>query len=120
MEKKTGHPHATSRFEWLFVVFTAMQTVGVFVDGWAHGHILGQIDTFFTPWHALFYGGFILSAGLLFVELLKNHKNGYPWLRSLPREYFFALGGVAIFGIGGVGDLIWHTLFGIEAGVDAL
>ena len=120
MEKKTGHPHATPTFEWLFVLFTLMQTAGVFVDGWAHTHILNQIDTFFTPWHALFYGGFILSSGVLFIELIKNHKNGYPWLRALPREYFFALGGVVIFGIGGVADLIWHTVFGIEAGLDAL
>ncbi|HBA45509.1 hypothetical protein A2W67_01860 [Candidatus Nomurabacteria bacterium RIFCSPLOWO2_02_40_28] len=119
MEKKIGHPRVSPRFEWLFVLFTFMQTAGVFVDGWAHGHI-NQLDTFFTPWHALFYGGFIFSSGLLFIELLKNHRNGYPWRRALPREYFFALGGVVIFGLGGMGDLIWHTLFGIEAGVDAL
>jgi hypothetical protein len=28
--------------------------------------------------------------------------------------------GIAVFGAGGVGDLIWHTLFGIERGVEAL
>ena len=26
----------------------------LFVDGWAHNN-LDQIETFFTPWHALFY-----------------------------------------------------------------
>jgi hypothetical protein len=31
-----------------------------------------------------------------------------------------ALLGIALFGLGGVGDLVWHTLFGIEEGVEAL
>ncbi len=31
--------------------------IGVFVDGWAHMN-LAQLETFFTPWHALFYSGF--------------------------------------------------------------
>src|SRR3989338_8127440 len=108
MEKKIGHPRVSPRFEWLFVLFTFMQTAGVFVDGWAHGHI-NQLDTFFTPWHALFYGGFIFSSGLLFIELLKNHRNGYPWRRGLPRGYFFALGGGGVFCFGGVGVFIFFS-----------
>ena len=36
--------------------------VGVMVDGWAHNN-LEALETFFTPWHALFYSGFVATAG---------------------------------------------------------
>ena len=44
------------------------------------------------------------------------------WLRrrGLPPGYRFAVLGIPIFFAAGIGDLIWHQLFGIEEGVDAL
>jgi hypothetical protein len=32
-------------------------TLGLFLDAWAHNNLPG-LETFFTPWHAVFYSGF--------------------------------------------------------------
>ncbi len=118
MENQFAKP--SSLFDWLFVIFGGMWTTGVFIDGWAHIHRASTRDSFFTPWHAIFYGGMMLTATLLLLQLAHNHANGYSLRRSLPREYFFALSGVAIALVAGVGDLLWHSIFGIEIGVEAL
>jgi hypothetical protein len=92
---------------------------GLFLDGWAHTH--GGVDqSFFTPWHAVFYAGYVAVASVLAASLLRNHARGYPWLRAVPAGYEPSLLGALIFAVGGMSDLIWHTLFGIEAGVEAL
>ena len=35
---------------------------GLFMDGWAHVNQPG-LETFFSPWHAIFYAGFLVSVG---------------------------------------------------------
>jgi hypothetical protein len=92
---------------------------GVYLDGWAHIHI-HQIDTFFTPWHGVLYSGYLATALLLFGILLRNVAIGYPLARALPAGYGLAMLGAVAFAFGAVGDLIWHTIFGIEADVQAL
>ena len=37
---------------------------GVFLDGWAHVNLPG-LETFFTPWHAVLYSGFLAVAALI-------------------------------------------------------
>jgi len=51
---------------------------------------------------------------------MRNHASGRPWSRALPAGYGLSLLGVLIFAAGGIGDMIWHVLFGIEADVEAL
>ncbi len=92
---------------------------GVYLDGWAHIHI-PRLETFFTPWHGVLYSGYFVSAIVLFAVLVKNVLNGYPPERALPAGYELSMVGAIVFLFGGVGDLIWHTLFGIEASIDAL
>jgi Tol biopolymer transport system component len=92
---------------------------GAYLDGWAHNH--GRVDSsFFTPWHAVLYSGLTLVGIFLVVNLLLNRRKGYPWLQALPPGYSVSLLGVIVFGAGGVLDLIWHLLFGIEVSVQAL
>jgi hypothetical protein len=92
---------------------------GLFLDGWAHTH--GKVDqSFFTPWHAVFYAGYAATASALVASILRNRAQGYHWRLSVPEGYELSLLGALIFAVGGVTDLIWHTLFGIEAGVEAL
>jgi hypothetical protein len=89
------------------------------VDGWAHTH--GKVDTtFFTPWHAVFYTGFLAVAGALVGALVRQRARCGTWQQALPPGYHFALLGAVIFACGGVGDMLWHTFFGIEKGVEAL
>ena len=106
-------------FDWTVAVLSAWLVGGAFVDGWAHTH--GKVDTtFFTPWHAAFYTGFLAVAGALVGALVHQRTHRDTWQQALPPGYNLALLGVVIFGCGGVGDMLWHTFFGIEKGVEAL
>jgi hypothetical protein len=108
-----GYPLGGLRFDVIFVVLSAWLLGGLAIDGWAHTH--GKVDTsFFTPWHAIFYSGFMAVALFLFVNQWRNLSRGYPLRRALPAGYELSLIGALIFAAGGVGDMIWHTLFGIE------
>ncbi len=92
---------------------------GLFVDGWAHTH--NKVDqSFFTPWHALLYAGWAVNASVLFVTALVGRSRGRSWRAALPPGYFLSLLGALGFGLGGVGDMAWHELFGIERGIEAL
>ena len=111
-------PQSSLRFDWTVVLLEACWVGGVFLDGWAHGH--GKVDqSFFTPWHAVLYTGFFINA-LFFARVAwRNHIKGYPWSRSVPRGYELTLVGVGIFLVGGMLDLLWHLLFGIEQNIAA-
>lgn len=93
--------------------------IGLFVDGWAHNN-LGQLETFFTPWHALLYSGFAACAGWLAWQVIRHQERGYPLARAVPVGYGLGVIGAAVFALGGVSDGVWHTLLGIEVSIDAL
>jgi hypothetical protein len=107
------------RYDWLMSGLGLIFTGGLYLDGWAHNH--GRVDeSFFTLWHAFLYGAFGLVALLLVGTLLFNRGQGLRMHAALPAGYQLSLLGVILFGAGGVGDLIWHELFGIEESLDAL
>ncbi len=93
--------------------------IGLFTDGWAHLHMPG-LETFFTPWHGLLYGGFAASAGWIGLLALRSHRRGWAWPLALPVGYSMAAAGVIIFGAAGLGDMVWHVVRGVESGIDAL
>ncbi|MBA2681405.1 MAG: hypothetical protein H0U76_23770 [Ktedonobacteraceae bacterium] len=106
-------------FDRLLSILSCWFLGGLFVDGWAHSH--GKVDnTFFTPWHAVLYSGYFSMAAVLIVVVWLNHRHGYSWLRSIPRGYMLSLFGVPLFTVAGAGDLVWHTLFGFEVGIEPL
>lgn len=117
---RTGAPADSLRFDRWFTVLAALFMLGVYIDGWAHNNLAELIETFFTPWHAMLYGGFFITAGFLTVALARNLAAGHRFTEALPRGYFPALIGAGIFLFGGVFDLFWHTLFGFEADTEAL
>lgn len=113
----TGQPADSLRFDWLCTALSTIFLGGIFLDGWAHTH--GKVDqSFFTPWHAVLYSGFVVLAAFLALTLFTNHQKGYAWRRAYPAGYGSAIIGAAIFAVAGVGDLLWHTLFGIEKGIE--
>lgn len=76
-------------------VLSALFTGGLFLDGWAHTH--GRVDdTFFTPWHAVLYSGYVLVAGFLLTHLIRSHRQGRPWLQALPPGYDWSLAGTLL------------------------
>ena len=110
---------AGPRFTWLMIVLLGWFLGGLFLDGWAHNH--GKVDeSFFTPWHAVFYSGFAAVVGGLGGMMLVNRVRGYSWHLAIPAGYERALGGTIVFAFGGVFDLAWHTILGIEEGFEAL
>ncbi|GAA0466991.1 hypothetical protein Aca07nite_71680 [Actinoplanes capillaceus] len=91
---------------------------GVYLDGWAH---LNQptLETFFTPWHAILYSAFALLAGFIVsLAVRRGGRGGWQWLP--PNGYGLAGPGVVVFLAGGVGDMMWHEVFGVEVAIDAL
>jgi hypothetical protein len=91
----------------------------MYLDGWAHNH--GRVDqSFFTPWHAFFYSGFLLVAIAFSTVTITNRTRGYSLANSVPGGYRLTGVGLFVFAAGGVGDIVWHQLFGIEKGVEAL
>jgi hypothetical protein len=110
---------ASRRFDWIMTALAAYFVSGLYLDGWAHTH--GKVDqSFFTPWHAVLYSGQLLMVMILAGMLVRNVWRGSALRHALPGGYNLSLAGVLLWFIGGPGDLIWHTLFGIEQSVEAL
>lgn len=91
----------------------------VYADGWAHLNVPG-LESFFTPWHGALYAGLAVFAGWLGLIAWRGRRSAGSLLAGLPVGYRGAAAGVAMFGAGGVADMVWHQIFGVEAGVDAL
>ncbi|HEU5423123.1 MAG TPA: hypothetical protein VFU72_06255 [Nitrolancea sp.] len=98
--------------DWAVAGLSVLVTGGFTLDVWAHNH--GKVDkSFFTPWHAILYTSVALTG--LFLAYQASRRG-----RSLPTGYARSLAGVALFIVGGVLDLGWHTLFGVEADIETL
>lgn len=105
-------------FDWAAAGVCSFITGGIYLDAWAHNH--GKVDnTFFTLWHAVLYSSLFLAILGVIAALVTYHNRGYAWQDALPRGYELSLVGVGLFAVGGVGDLLWHELFGIELRLDA-
>lgn len=104
-----------SRFEMTFTALCFWIVIGAYLDSWAHHH--GQTESFFSPWHIPLYSGFAVTWLYLFLTMFWN---GWQWKRSLPHGYWLSFIGCVVFFIGGFGDMVWHSLFGIEASIEAL
>jgi hypothetical protein len=117
--KARQFPASSIRFDAVVVALTYWFLIGMYLDGWAHNH--GQTDdNFFSPWHAVLYSGALAVGLVLGLTHLRNMLKGHSWQRALPSGYLPALFGIGIFALGGGFDLTWHTLFGIEANMEAL
>ena len=102
--------------DWALVAFGIWTIVGLFLDGWAHSE--GKPDSFFTPWHGVLYSGGAGVAATMLWQARRATAQG-SW-RDLVRYDPVALIGLVLFGAGGIGDLIWHEVFGVEVNMAAL
>src|SRR5919197_1584766 len=85
VERSVTQPLADIRFDWISVVLSAWLVGGAYLDGWAHNHLRLSLESFFTPWHAVLYSGFLLSAIFLVLVHTRNVLRGHDWTRELPR-----------------------------------
>ena len=118
---KVGQP----RYDTIVLLLGLWCLGGLLTDAFAH--ISGVVDdTFFTPWHAIWYSG--ATAYGLYITYAILPEGG---VQELVRHPFKVLGdvepqhkpgvyGIIIFGISGVGDMIWHETLGVESNTDIL
>jgi hypothetical protein len=109
----------TRRGDLVTIALATWLIAGLFLDGWAH-NTRPSLETFFTPWHAVFYSGFVAVALWIGWLARSRREPGRTWAQALPRGYLAAGAGILVFSISGLGDMAWHQAFGIERGVAAL
>ena len=108
--QREAAPRLSYREDLATVGFGAWLIVGLFLDGWAHNH--QRPETFFTPWHGVFYTGFVAVAVWMWT---RYRRHG-----GVPAGYGLGLLGVVLFAVGGVADMTWHLVFGVEVRLEAL
>lgn len=106
----TGRQHTT-----LLLVFVTI--IGLFIDVWSHGQHF--IETFFSVWHLPLYAGYLATACWILAPIVRAARNTMV-LAGLSRTWWCDAAGVAIFGVGGAADAVWHSIYGLETGVDVL
>lgn len=119
VEEKVA-PITNGRTDLVTMLLGIWLMIGLFLDGYAHTNLLEELESFFTAWHGVFYSGFFASAGWVTWIIYQNMQTGLSWRDAIPQGYEPTVFGLALFGLGGIGDGVWHTIFGIETGVDAL
>ena len=107
------------RFDWSAAVLGGVLTAGVYLDAWSHEH--GFVDTtFWTPWHGIMYTAMAVYALVLLWPFAHALLAGRRWQDAAPAGYGLSLIGALVFAGSGIGDLGWHTVFGIENDLEAL
>jgi hypothetical protein len=114
-----GQPRVSWWVDAVTMLLGTWLLVGLVVDGWAHNN-LQALETFFTPWHALFYSGFVATAAWVLATATRARQPSRSGLAAFPAGYGLAVVGVVVFAVGGAGDMTWHSIFGIEQDVEAL
>jgi hypothetical protein len=105
-------PRATYADNLVTTVLGLWFVAGLMLDAWAHNNLAG-LESFFTPWHAVFYTGFAATGGWV-CWLVWRHRDRGLGLAAVPVGYELAAVGLPAFALGGLGDLTWHTTIGIE------
>lgn len=111
-------PAVGVRYDWIVVAASLWMAAGLYWDGWAHGYRLP--DSFWTIWHAAFYSGFAAAAVAILAPVVMAKPRVGSWRAAIPSGYGYAVAGIGIFAAGGIFDMTWHMLFGIEFSTDAL
>lgn len=115
-----GRALAPSRADLLVALASTCVVLGMFLDGRAHK--VGGLppdDGFLSPWHGLLYAGFAMTAGLVV-----RSSGGLAAFRAegraaVPAGYGLALFAIPAFLASGFMDLLWHSAFGFEDGLEA-
>ncbi|MEV0128401.1 hypothetical protein AB0H83_08030 [Dactylosporangium sp. NPDC050688] len=114
-----GRPASTPRRDLAVALAALWLAGGLYLDGWAHSHV-PELETFFTPWHGVLYSGYAALAVALVPAALWRGRPAGPAPDWVPAGYGLGLLGAVLFAAGGAIDMTWHTVLGIEVGLEAL
>jgi hypothetical protein len=110
-------PRASYRTDLLTALLGMWLTVGLMLDAWAHNNV-PELESFFTPWHGVFYSGFFATAAWIGWKVrgpLFARRFG-----EIPVGYGAAVMALGVFAVSAAGDMTWHLLLGIEQNIDIL
>lgn len=119
-----ARPITTWREDLLTMALAFWPITAMFFDGRGHNNETGQ-ESFFSVPHLFLYAGLTalgLWIGVLVVryQAFELRKTMLPDLKLIPVGYGVAIIGLLILGIGGPWDLVWHSAYGFEVGVEAI
>lgn len=114
-----GRARTDYRTDLITVLLGTWFSAGLFLDAWAHSNV-PELESFFTPWHAVFYSGFAATGAWVLWVVWRNHQPGMRLLDAVPVGYGPAVFALPVFATAGAGDYLWHTVIGIEQGIDIL
>src|SRR5579875_1112919 len=85
-------PPRSATLDLLIGLVGLMLAAGFSADGWAHLHV--AVESFFTPYHAIFYAAMATGAVVFIVTALRNRARGYHGFNLLPAAYRLPLLGI--------------------------
>ncbi|MCH7231155.1 hypothetical protein L0U85_09860 [Glycomyces sp. L485] len=119
--KDSRHPRlfATWWQDLTTAAFSAWFFGGLLLD--VNAHARDWVEDFFTWWHLAFYTGFFATAIWIGYLLVRAHRSdGRTGLAAVPHGYGPAIVGAPLFIVSGLGDMLWHSILGVEESLDIL
>jgi hypothetical protein len=89
-EGDIDRPRVSYRADLVTAALGGWFVVGLFLDAWAHNN-LTELETFFTPWHGVFYSGFVATAAWICWQVLRNLLAGRRGPAAVPVGYGLAV-----------------------------
>jgi hypothetical protein len=108
-----ARPRASYRDDLVTAVLGLWFVVGLLLDAWAHNNLPG-LESFLTPWHAVFYSGFTVTAAWICWLVWRARDADGVSAASVPMGYGLGVLGLPMFAVAGAADFAWHTVFGVE------
>jgi hypothetical protein len=97
----------------VLALLVTIVTFGLAIDTQSHRKS-DVIDTFFTQEHALGYAGATACGVFLLYLVRRRQVAGLRGRNVIPLGLESAIAGLGVYVIGGIGDLSWHSAFGVE------
>ncbi|NNH69080.1 hypothetical protein HLB23_04195 [Nocardia uniformis] len=112
-------PVTAPRDDAVTAALSAWLVGGLILDAWAHSNV-PELESFFTPWHGVFYTGFLATSCWVLYLVWRNLRAGVRESAVVPNGYRAAFVAIPVFAISGLADWSWHSVFGIEDSIDIL
>lgn len=115
----SGEPRlkASFRTDLTTTLLSVWFVLGLFLDAWAHANV-PELESFFTPWHAVFYSGFAATGAWILWAVWGNVQKGRTGIAAVPLGYGLNMVALPLFAFSGFVDFLWHTFLGIETTTD--